>query len=125
MMRMLNRTAGWVTLFLIGTDLFVISPLLPGIRASLGIDVSAAALTVTVFSLAYIVGGPVFGTVADRTGHRRVLLAALALFAGANLLTALAAGFAVLLLAPRRLAGTPCSRSWPARRSSCSVSWRP
>lgn len=107
-----TRTVGWVTLFLIGTDLFVISPLLPGIRVSMDVDVSTAAWTVTLFSLAYIVGGPVFGGVADRIGHRRVLMTALGLFACANLLTALAQGFAVLLVA-RAAAGLAASGVTP------------
>ncbi len=95
---------GWLTLFVVGTDLFVISPLLPSIGADFGRSAASAGLSVTVFSLTYLFSAPLIGQLADRIGRRRTLLACLAGFAAANLLTAVAPGFG-WLLATRVAAG--------------------
>jgi|SRR5579863_7375571 len=95
---------GWLSMFVVGTDLFVVSPLLPLIAGEYRLSAAAAGLCVTVFSLAYMVSAPLFGAIADRVGRRRVLIYSLAVFAAANLLTA-AAGNQTALLAARLLAG--------------------
>src|SRR6266705_1708001 len=89
--------AGWLTMFVIGTDLFVVSPLLPLIAADYRVSPAVAGLSVTVFSLTYMVSAPFFGHVADRVGRRRMLVCGLAAFAAANLLTAAATGMIWLL----------------------------
>jgi MFS transporter, DHA1 family, putative efflux transporter len=96
--------AGWLTLFVIGSDLFVVSPLLPRIAASFGISVTTAGLSMTVFGLVYMVAAPFLGHIGDRIGRRQILLISLAVFAVANCLTATSGNFAVLLGA-RLLAG--------------------
>jgi MFS transporter, DHA1 family, putative efflux transporter len=88
----------WISLFVIGTDLFVISPLLPLIAAEYGISGPGAGLSVTVFAVAYMVSAPLLGMVADRTGRRAALLVALFAFAAANVLTAAAPDFVCLLI---------------------------
>lgn len=110
---MMSRIGGWVTLFLIGTDLFVVSPLLPRIAGDLGVSAGSAGLMVTVFALAYVVGGPRLGALADRAGHGPVLVVSLLVFAGANVATGLAPGFVVLLVA-RALAGLAASGVTPS-----------
>ncbi|MGH3401096.1 MAG: MFS transporter, partial [Streptosporangiaceae bacterium] len=110
---MITRLTGWLTLFLVGTDLFVISPLLPRIASSLNVSPALAGLTVTVFALAYLAGGPALGALADRHGHARVLTAALLLFAGANLATGFSASLAALLAA-RAVAGLAASGITPS-----------
>ncbi len=92
-------SCGWITLFVVGTDLFVISPLLPAISAEFGLSAAAAGLTVTVFSVIYLLSAPLIGQVADRIGRRGVLIGCLLGFAAANLLTGVASGFMGLLLA--------------------------
>lgn len=94
----------WVTLFVIGTDLFVPSPLLPAISAEFGVDIAACGWVVSAFSLAYMVGAPLMGHIADRWDRRRMVLAGLGVFAAANALSALAGNFAVLV-AVRVVAG--------------------
>jgi predicted MFS family arabinose efflux permease len=86
-------------MFLVGTELFVVSPLLPMLAADYQISTAAAGLSVTVFSLTYMVSAPVFGRIADRTGRLRMLTRALLVFAVANLLTASAASLPMFLLA--------------------------
>ncbi len=95
---------GWLTLFVVGTDLFVISPLLPFIVGEFGITAAAGGLCAAAFSLAYMVSAPALGGLADRVGRHRVLAMCLFGFSLANLLTAAAASFP-WLLASRIAAG--------------------
>ena len=94
-----SLAVGWLTMFVIGTDLFVISPLLPMIATEYRISPVIAGLSVTVFSLTYMIGAPFFGQLADRVGRRRVLIGGLAVFAAANLATAGATNIGVLFAA--------------------------
>lgn len=103
----------FVTLLVVGTDLFVVSPLLPAIARQYDVTPGSAGSSVTVFSLAYMVGAPFVGALADRAGRRPVLVAGLAGFAVANLLTAVAPWF-VVLLAARLLAGVAASAVTPS-----------
>jgi predicted MFS family arabinose efflux permease len=96
--------AGWLTMFVIGSDLFVVSPLLPLIAVDYAIPSALAGLSVTVFSLTYMLSAPLFGHIVDRIGRRRVVTCCLYVFAIANLLTAMA-GNLTWLLAARLLAG--------------------
>lgn len=95
---------GWLTMFLVGTELFVFSPLLPTLAANYDVSSRLAGLSVTTFSLAYVVSAPLFGYVSDRVGKRQVLICCLLAFGTANLLTA-SAGTFPSLLAVRLLAG--------------------
>jgi predicted MFS family arabinose efflux permease len=95
---------GWLTMFLVGTELFVISPLLPLISADFRSSPALTGLGVTIFALTYMVSAPLFGQLADRIGRRRVLICCLYAFVGVNLLTA-AAGNLAWLLAARFIAG--------------------
>lgn len=96
--------AAWCTQFTVGTDLFVIAPLLPMIGRDLGLSPAASGLSVTVFAVTYMLCAPFWGRTADRLGRRIVLTGCLLGFAGANLLTALAPSLA-WLLAGRIVAG--------------------
>src|SRR5467141_1469149 len=91
--------AGWLTMFVIGTDLFVVSPLLPMIAADYRVSPAVAGLCVTVFSLTYMVSAPLFGHLADRIGRRWMLVCCLAAFAAANLMAAAAESVMWLLAA--------------------------
>src|SRR6266481_803246 len=104
--------AGWLTMFVIGTDLFVVSPLLPMIAADYRVSPAVAGLSVTVFALTYMISAPLFGHVADRIGRRRMLVCCLAAFAVANLLTAAAASV-ICLLAARVAAGVAAAGVTP------------
>ena len=88
----------WLTMFLVGTELFVFSPLLPVLAADYHIAPALAGLSVTMFSLAYMLSAPLFGYFADRVGRRRVLIYSLLAFALANILTAAAANLPSLLI---------------------------
>jgi len=104
---------GWLTMFVVGTDLFVVSPLLPTIAADYRVSPTVAGLCVAAFSLSYMIGAPFFGHVADRIGRRRMLVCSLAAFAAANLLTAVAASM-IWLLAARVAAGAAAAGVTPS-----------
>lgn len=103
----------WLTMFLVGTELFVMSPLLPLLAADYHISPAMAGLSVTIFSLSYMVAAPLFGHLADRIGRRRVLICSLVAFAAANLLTALATSLP-WLLAVRLCAGAAAAGVSPS-----------
>ena len=104
---------GWLTMFVIGTDLFVISPLLPLIAADYQASAALAGLGVAVFALSYMISAPLLGHLADRIGRRRMLTCCLFGFALANLLTGAAANLALLLLA-RLFAGAAAAGVSPS-----------
>src|SRR5438270_5983958 len=103
----------WVTMFVVGSDLFVVSPLLPLISADYAVPPAAAGLSVTVFAVAYMLSAPALGHLADRVGRGRVLTCCLCAFGAANLLTAMAGDF-TWLLATRIVAGTAAAGVSPS-----------
>src|SRR6202048_264846 len=82
--------ASWLTMFLVGTELFVLSPLLPMLAADYGVSPTRVGWCVTAFSLTYMAAAPLLGYLADRVGRRQVLTCSLLVFGTANLLTATA-----------------------------------
>src|SRR5690348_8206766 len=62
---LLQLAIAWSTMFLIGTELFVMSPLIPFLAADFRISTAVAGVSVTVFSATYMVSAPVFGNVGD------------------------------------------------------------
>lgn len=91
-------TVAWLTMFVIGCDLFVVSPLLPLIAADYQLPPAAAGWSVTVFAVTYMLSAPLLGHFADRVGRARVLTCCLCAFGTANLLTAFAGNFTWLLI---------------------------
>jgi predicted MFS family arabinose efflux permease len=103
----------WLTMFLVGTELFIFSPLLPILAADYHTSAAMAGLSVTTFSVTYMMSAPLLGHLADRIGRRRVLIWSLVAFAAANLLTALAASLPGLL-AVRLFAGAAAAGVSPS-----------
>src|SRR5438270_12649269 len=103
----------WLTMFVVGSDLFVVSPLLPLISADYAVPASAAGLSVTVFGVTYMLSAPALGHLADRVGRGRVLTWCLCAFGAANLLTAIARDF-TWLLATRIVAGAAAAGVSPS-----------
>ena len=96
----------WLTLgaFAIGTEGFMIAGLLPSLARDLNVGVAATGHLVTAFSLAYAIGAPVMAVLTAGLERRRLLAVAMGGFALANLLAALAPGYAGLLAARLLLA---------------------
>ena len=103
----------WLTMFAVGTELFVFSPLLPVLATAYHIAPALAGLSVTMFSLAYALSAPLCGFFADRIGRRRVLICSLLAFALANILTAAASNW-WLLLGVRLFAGATAAGISPS-----------
>src|SRR5215813_13482710 len=103
----------WLTMFIIGSDLFVVSPLLPLIAADYTVASASAGLSVTVFAVTYALSAPVLGHIADRVGRRQVLIYCLCAFGAANVLTALSVNF-TWLLATRFVAGAAAAGVSPS-----------
>jgi predicted MFS family arabinose efflux permease len=120
---------GWLTAFVVGTDLFVVGPFLPSIGNEFGRDPASLTALVGAFSLAYAVTCPLQGRVAERIGLRKVLYFGVFALGAANLYTASApdvfqltlsrclAGCAAASITPMLYALT-AERSAPARRST-------
>ena len=94
----------WITLFLMGTDLFVVSPLLPFISEEYNVSPETTGWMVTVFAVTYAFSAPVFGWLSDKKGRRTFIMFGLLLFAISNALTAFASSF-IWLIVSRILAG--------------------
>ena len=115
-MEMVSTTklvVAWLTMFLVGTELFVFSPLVPLLAEDYHISAGMAGLSVTIFSLAYMLSAPLLGHVSDRMGRRRLLICSLLVFSAANLLTALAPDLPSLL-AVRVFAGVSAAGVSPS-----------
>lgn len=85
--------------FVLGTDGYVIAGILPRVAAGMSVSVATAGQLVTVFALAYALGSPLVAVATARWARRRLLLAALGVFAVANVLAAVAPNFTVLTIA--------------------------
>ncbi|WP_231626984.1 MFS transporter [Streptomyces apocyni] len=90
--------------FALGVDAYVMAGLLPHVSEDLHISTSSAGQMVTVFTLCYALGGPVFATLLAKRSAKVVLGVALVVFTVGNALTALAPTLAILLIA-RAVAG--------------------
>lgn len=99
-----SLSVGWITLFLMGTDLFVVSPLLPFISETYKVSPATTGWMVTVFAITYAFSAPFFGWLSDKKGRRTFITFGLLLFATSNALTAFAPSF-LWLIASRILAG--------------------
>ncbi|MFD6157272.1 MFS transporter [Nocardia sp. NPDC060256] len=88
----------YLLLFLIGTETFLISPLLPTIASSVGVSEAAAASAVTAYAVVYAVTAPFLGAVSDRFGRRPTIVVGVFLFLLGNVLAALAGNLIVLII---------------------------
>lgn len=93
--------AGFLALgtFAIGTEGFMIAPLLPVMAEDFRMNVPAVALLVVVFTLVLAVSSPITTVATSRLARRRVLMMAMSLFAIGNLTAALSSSFAILMSA--------------------------
>lgn len=91
-------------MFALGTDAFVVAGVLPEIAQTMGISDGLAGQLVTAFTLTYGLGAPVLAVLTSHWPRTRVLVLALCGFCLANIGSALAPTFPLLLLT-RILAG--------------------
>lgn len=91
-------------MFAVGTDAFVVAGVLPAIAKETGVSIGLAGQLVTLFSITYGLSAPLLMALTGRWVPTRVLMLALSAFSLANVASALAPTFPVLLLT-RVLAG--------------------
>lgn len=89
---------GWITLFLIGIDLFVVSPLMPFISRAYQTSPAMTGWMITVFAITYAIFAPFFGWLSDKHGRGAYITFGLVLFVVSNILTAFAPTFFWLIV---------------------------
>ena len=92
--------------FAIGTTEFVTMGLLPDIADGVRVSIPAAGHAISAYALGVVVGAPTIAALAARLPRRALLVGLMAAFGVGNGLTALAPGYASLVLA-RFVAGLP------------------
>ena len=103
----MNRSwllVGWVTIFLVGTDLFVVASFLPAIGQDLHHPASSLTMLISIFSIVYAIACPIQARIAERFGVGNMLLFGILTLGLANCYTAMAHDLNNLLLS-RALAG--------------------
>ncbi|WP_235991749.1 MFS transporter [Metabacillus schmidteae] len=99
-----SLSVAWITLFLMGTDLFVVSPLLPFISEAYNVSSAMTGWKVTVFAVTYAIVAPFFGWASDKNERGIFITFGLLLFSFSNILTAFSPSFTWLIIS-RILAG--------------------
>ncbi len=89
----------WLALgtFSIGTEGFMIAPLLPNLASDLSVSVAVAGQLVTVFALTYAFSSPVLTALTGSLDRRKLLILAMVAFALANLVAWSAQGYWALM----------------------------
>ncbi len=84
--------------FAIGTDVFVISGILPAVAAHFGVSLDAAGQAVTAYALSYAIIAPAIVPITATLKQSRVVCVTLAAFAFANALCAMAPTYGSLVV---------------------------
>src|ERR1700683_5389428 len=89
----------WLALgtFAIGTEGFMIAPLLPDLARDLSVSLASAGQLATVFALTYALSSPVLTTLTGDFDRRRLLIASMLAFAAANFVALSAHSYSGLL----------------------------
>jgi predicted MFS family arabinose efflux permease len=103
----------YVVFFLLGAELYLVSPLLPEIAPSLGATIASAATIVTAYTVVYALASPALGVFADRWPRKRSAIAGAIVFLGGNIGCAIAPGLGGLIAA-RGVAGLGAGLAGPA-----------
>lgn len=92
--------------FAIGTTEFAVMSLLPYFAAGLGIDEPTAGHVISAYALGVVVGAPIIAVLAARLSRRTLLIGLMAMFAVANVLSAMAPSYGWMMVF-RFLSGLP------------------
>jgi DHA1 family inner membrane transport protein len=99
--------------FAIGTDAFIVAGILPAIARSFASTIESTGFVVSIFSISYAIGSPIVSALTSRWPRSTVLVGGLAVFAIANLLSAVSPNL-ILLLFTRVLAAAAAGLVAPA-----------
>ncbi|MCI2422039.1 MFS transporter [Saccharopolyspora sp. K220] len=83
-------------IFTQGTSEFMLSGLLPGMAADLGVSIPDAGLLISAFAIGMVVGAPLLAIATLSWPRRRALVALQAVFIGAHVVGALTPGYGLL-----------------------------
>ena len=92
--------------FAIGTTEFMAMGLLPQVAEGVDVSIPSAGHLISAYALGVVIGAPVLASLGARLPRRGLLVALMVAYAGANVLSAVAASYGLLLLA-RFLCGVP------------------
>ncbi|VCU68530.1 Purine efflux pump PbuE [Pigmentiphaga humi] len=110
--------------FVVGTDAFIVSAFLPSMAEDLAVTPAMAGYSVTAFALAYAVLGPIISTLTSTLKRRQLLVSALVFLGLANIASALAPSFGVLM-ATRVAAAAAAAAYTPNAGAAAAVMVRP
>ncbi|MCH4169948.1 MAG: MFS transporter [Lactobacillus sp.] len=113
-------TMFFLTMFLIGTDTFLISPLLPTLSNLYGVSTGISGWMVSAYAIGYAVFALISGPISDGRDRKKVMLWGLLAFAVSTFLCAFAVNFTLMLLF-RFLAGVSASFVTPQVWASIPV----
>ena len=111
-----------LSVFALGTSEFMITGLLPGMAAGLGVSIPDTGLLISAFAVGMVVGAPLLAIGTLRLPRRRTLLAMLGVFVVAHVVGALAEGYA-LLFATRVVAALACAGFWAVASAAAAARW--
>ena len=86
--------------FAIGTTEFVTMGLLPEVAAGVDIDIPTAGHIVSAYAAGVVVGAPVLATLGSKMPRKQLLLWLMGAFAAANVLSAVANSYGLLMARP-------------------------
>ncbi|MEV7908993.1 MFS transporter [Streptomyces griseus] len=110
----------FVTMFVIGTDTFLVAPMLPTLSDEFGVTTSVSGWMVSAYALGFALFALVAGPLSDGRDRRSVLLLGFAGFAAATALCGVAQGFWSMILF-RVLAGMSAALVTPQIWASIPV----
>ncbi|HFJ9327706.1 TPA: MFS transporter [Bacillus paranthracis] len=87
-----------IVAFFVGLDSLLVAPLLPVITETIRIPDGSGGLLITIYALCYGITAPIFGTMSDRVGRKRMIIIGFTIFSISTFCTGLAKSFEILLL---------------------------
>ena len=84
---------GFAAMFLIGSDTFVVAPLMPSLAKAFDVSTTQSGWLVSVYAIGYALTGLVSGPISDRGNRRIILTLGMAVFALATAACATSPGF--------------------------------
>lgn len=102
----------FLVMFVIGTDTFLVSPLLPTLTQYYGISTSLSGFIVSAYAVGYMISALLIGPISDRHDRKRILIIGLMVFTLATAGCGLANTFAMMLVT-RFVAGVAAATAGP------------
>ena len=84
---------GFAVMFLIGSDTFVVAPLLPSLAKAYDVSTTQSGWLVSIYAIGYALTGLVSGPISDRGNRRIILTLGMVVFALATVACAVSPGF--------------------------------